>query len=90
MSPENLQEGYRYVLKNFYSLSGMARHFGWSLGMSPVIPKRVLFFLLWNLVNRAFVNHIDRVPVLAPQGVALPVDPLAVPLPYRRSAGQNA
>ena len=90
MSPENLHEGYRHVLKNFYSLSGMARHFGWSLGMSPVIPKRVLFFLLWNLVNRAFVNHIDHVPVLAPQGVALPLDRLGVPLPYRGSAEQNS
>jgi radical SAM superfamily enzyme YgiQ (UPF0313 family) len=65
MSPEELQEGYRHVLKSFYSLSGIAGHFAWSLGKTPVIPKRILFFLLWNLVNRAFVREIDRVPALA-------------------------
>ena len=65
MSPEELQEGYRHVLKSFYSLSGIAGHFTWSLGKTPIIPKRILFFLLWNFVNRAFVREIDRVPALA-------------------------
>jgi len=66
MSPEELQEGYRHVLKSFYSMSGIAGHFAWSLRMTPVIPKRILFFLLWNFVHRAFVREIDRAPVLAP------------------------
>jgi hypothetical protein len=69
MSPEELQEGYRHVMKSFYSISGMAGHFAWSLRMTPVIPKRILFFLLWNFVHRAFVREIDRVPALAPDAM---------------------
>ncbi len=64
MSPDELQEGHRYVMRNFYSPMEMARHFAWSLGMSPMIPKRILFFLLWNLVNRAFVRELDHEPVV--------------------------
>ena len=90
MSPEKLQDGYRYVLKNFYSLTGIARHLGWSLGMTPLIPRRILFFLLWNIVNVALVNKVDRVPALAPDGAALEINSLEVPLPYRRSARENA
>jgi len=62
MSPDELQEGYRHVLKSFYSLSGIARHFAWSLGMTPVVPKRILFFLLWNLAHRTLHTQIDSVP----------------------------
>ncbi len=61
MSPEELQEGYRNVVKGFYSLSGIARHFAWSLGKTPLIPKRILFFLLWNIIHRAFAKEIDEV-----------------------------
>jgi radical SAM superfamily enzyme YgiQ (UPF0313 family) len=61
MSPEELQEGYRNVVKNFYSRSGIARHFAWSLGKTPLIPKRILFFLLWNIIHRAFAKEIDEV-----------------------------
>jgi radical SAM superfamily enzyme YgiQ (UPF0313 family) len=64
MSPEQLQDGYRHVLRSFYSPLDMARHFGWSLGMAPMIPKRILFFLLWNLVNRSFVHQLDHEPVV--------------------------
>jgi hypothetical protein len=46
MSPEELQDGYRHILSNFYSPAGVARHFAWSLGMTPMSPKRILFFLL--------------------------------------------
>jgi radical SAM superfamily enzyme YgiQ (UPF0313 family) len=63
MSPEELHEGYRHVMKSFYSLSGIARHFAWSLGMTPVIPKRILFFLLWNIAHRTLHTQIDSVPV---------------------------
>ncbi len=63
MSPEELQEGYRHVMKSFYSPSGIARHFAWSLGMSPLIPKRILFLLLWNLAHRTFHTLIDSVLV---------------------------
>lgn len=41
-----------------------ARRSAWSLGMAPMIPKRVLFFLLWNLVNRAFVRQHEHEPVV--------------------------
>jgi radical SAM superfamily enzyme YgiQ (UPF0313 family) len=61
MSPEELQDGYRHVMKSFYSPSGIARHFCWSLRMTPLIPKRVLFLLLWNFVHRAFHAEIDSV-----------------------------
>jgi radical SAM superfamily enzyme YgiQ (UPF0313 family) len=64
MSPEELQDGYRHVLKSFYSPLGVARHIAWSLGMSPIIPKRILFFILWNAANRAFVRELDGVTVI--------------------------
>jgi radical SAM superfamily enzyme YgiQ (UPF0313 family) len=64
MSPEELQEGYRNVVKGFYSLSEIARHFAWSLGKTPLIPKRILFFLLWNIINRTFAKKIDAEPTL--------------------------
>ncbi len=64
MSPEELQDGYRHVLKSFYSPREVARHFGWSLGMTPLSPRRILFFLLWNLVSHAFVRGLDGVTVI--------------------------
>jgi radical SAM superfamily enzyme YgiQ (UPF0313 family) len=64
MSPEELQDGYRHVMRSFYSPMGIARHFAWSLGMSPMIPKRILFFLLWNFAHRAFVRELDHEPVV--------------------------
>jgi len=67
MSPQELEEGYRYVLRNFYSISGIAKHFAWSLRMMPVIPKRILFFFLWNLANRTFVRETDHPPALSPE-----------------------
>ena len=67
MSPEELQEGYRHVLKSFYSLSGIARHFAWSLRMTPLIPKRILFFLLWNIAHRTLHTQVDSVPE-SPEG----------------------
>ncbi len=66
MSPEELEEGYRHVLRNFYSLSGVARHFAWSLEMRPMSPKRILFFLLWNLAARPFAKEAGRVTALPP------------------------
>jgi radical SAM superfamily enzyme YgiQ (UPF0313 family) len=62
MTPDELREGYQHVMKSFYSLSGIARHFAWSLGMRPVIPKRILFFLLWNIAHRTLHAQIDGVP----------------------------
>ncbi|MGA2762683.1 MAG: radical SAM protein [Spirochaetia bacterium] len=61
MSPEDLQEGYRHVMKSFYSPAGIARHFGWSLRMTPLIPKRILFLFLWNIAHRTFHAQIDSV-----------------------------
>jgi radical SAM superfamily enzyme YgiQ (UPF0313 family) len=90
MTPEELQDGYRHVLKSFYSLSGIARHFAWSLGMTPVIPKRILFFLLWNLVNRSFVREIDRVPVIPPDALSLDDFSYSIGSGCRRSAGESA
>ena len=87
MSPEQLQDGYRYVLKNFYSPSGVARHFAWSLGMKPVTAKRVLFFLLWNIVHRFLLRKIDRVPALAPSQAASPEYVMGPKLPYSQSEG---
>jgi radical SAM superfamily enzyme YgiQ (UPF0313 family) len=65
MTPDELTEGYRHVLKSFYSLSGIARHFAWSLGITPVIPKRILFFLLWNLAYRTIHTQVDSLPEAA-------------------------
>ena len=62
MTPDELREGYQHVMKSFYSFSGIARHFAWSLGMTPVIPKRILFFLLWNIAHRTLHTQIDGVP----------------------------
>ncbi|HVP17484.1 MAG TPA: radical SAM protein [Spirochaetia bacterium] len=89
MSPEELQEGYRHVLKSFYSLSGIARHFGWSLGMTPLVPMRILFFLLWNLANRGFVREIDRVPVIPPEATSSDY-PASTRAPCRLSVSENA
>ena len=60
MTPEELQEGYRYVMRDFYSLRGVARHLAWSLGKTPVTPKRILFMLLWNLAHRKNAKEIGR------------------------------
>jgi radical SAM superfamily enzyme YgiQ (UPF0313 family) len=72
MSPEDLMQGYRHVMKSFYSLPGIGRHFAWSLGMAPRHPKRILFFLLWNLAHRTMHTEIDSVPLSSHAGMMSP------------------
>ena len=86
MTPEQLQDGYRHVLKSFYSPLGVARHVAWSLGMTPLIPKRILFFILWNAVNRAFVKELDGVTVIPQEGTPYAADSRAPAWNWGRKA----
>ena len=58
MTPEQLQAGFYYFWKEFYSLSGVAKHLAWSFGMHPLLPRRVLFLLLWNFSHRALFKEL--------------------------------
>jgi radical SAM superfamily enzyme YgiQ (UPF0313 family) len=59
MTPEELQDGYRRVLRTFYSPTRIARHLGWSLRVPPLLPRRVLFLFLWNLAHRTLHAEVD-------------------------------
>jgi len=61
ITPEALLEGYRRVLQTFYSPTHIAKHLVWSLGVPPLMPKRILFFFLWNLAHRTLHRQVESV-----------------------------